>query len=246
MPALRDLSHSFRFGDAVAAEANRRLAIADAPIHLTGSPTVESRLDTVEDPDAILCRTNGGATAEILTPPAARRRVALAGRADELRRPAEAARDLQAGRRTTHPPRAAAVCHLGRSAGLRRAGPRRARPAPVRRRDRRIRRRRRQPPVVAVRSRGARLPSGRICGETDREVHYVPSPALSPADDTMAALCGTALPHNGIELVDDVGVPCANCLLQFLHLRGPRPEPAGGALARVVRLGSPHRRGRYA
>jgi superfamily I DNA/RNA helicase len=96
------LSHSFRFGAAVAAEANRWLAIADAPIRLTGSPVVTSRLDTVSDPDVILCRTNGGAIAEILTLLADGRRVALAGRAESLKDLAEAARDLQAGRRTTH------------------------------------------------------------------------------------------------------------------------------------------------
>lgn len=96
------LSHSFRFGAAIAAEANRWLAIADAPIRLTGSPAVTSRIDTVAEPDAILCRTNGGAIAEILTQLAEGRRVALAGRAESLKELAEAARDLQAGRRTTH------------------------------------------------------------------------------------------------------------------------------------------------
>jgi superfamily I DNA/RNA helicase len=96
------LSHSFRFGASIAAEANRWLAIANAPIRLTGSPAVKSRLDAVPDPDAILCRTNGGAIAEILTLLADGRRVAMAGRATELRNLAEAARDLQAGRRTTH------------------------------------------------------------------------------------------------------------------------------------------------
>ncbi|ADJ45314.1 DNA helicase [Amycolatopsis mediterranei S699] len=97
------LSHSFRFGDGVAAEANRWLAIAGAPIRLTGSPAVASRVETVEQPDAILCRTNGGAMAEILTLLGKGRRVALAGRAAVLQSLAEAARDLQAGRRTTHP-----------------------------------------------------------------------------------------------------------------------------------------------
>jgi hypothetical protein len=97
------LSHSFRFGAGLATEANRWLAIADAPIRLTGSPTVTSSVETVEQPDPILCRTNGGAMAEILTLLAAGRRVALAGRAASLKRLAEAARDLQAGRRTIHP-----------------------------------------------------------------------------------------------------------------------------------------------
>jgi superfamily I DNA/RNA helicase len=64
---------------------------------------VASRVETVEQPDAILCRTNGGAMAEILTLLGKGRRVALAGRAAVLQSLAEAARDLQAGRRTTHP-----------------------------------------------------------------------------------------------------------------------------------------------
>jgi hypothetical protein len=97
------LSHSFRFGPAIADEANRWLAIADAPIRLTGSPHVTSRLmPLTATPEAILCRTNGGAIAEILALLADGRRVALAGRAAELQKLAEAARDLQAGRRTDH------------------------------------------------------------------------------------------------------------------------------------------------
>ncbi|SHG77571.1 UvrD-helicase domain-containing protein [Streptoalloteichus hindustanus] len=96
------LSHSFRFGPEVAAEANRWLAIADAPIRLTGAPTINSRLTTATNPDAILCRTNGGAIAEILTLLAQGRRIALAGRASTLKELAEAARDLKQGRRTTH------------------------------------------------------------------------------------------------------------------------------------------------
>lgn len=96
------LSHSFRFGPAIAAEANRWLAIAGAPIRLTGSPHVDSELAPVTAPKAILCRTNGGAIAELLTQLGDGRQVALAGRAAELRKLAEAARDLQAGKRTTH------------------------------------------------------------------------------------------------------------------------------------------------
>lgn len=96
------LSHSFRFGPAIAAEANRWLAIAGAPIRLTGSPRVNSELAPVAAPKAILCRTNGGAIAELLTQLGDGRQVALAGRAAELRKLAEAARDLQAGKRTTH------------------------------------------------------------------------------------------------------------------------------------------------
>jgi superfamily I DNA/RNA helicase len=97
------LSHSFRFGPAIAGEANRWLTIADAPIRLTGSPHVTSCLQPLPDtPDAILCRTNGGAIAEILTLLGAGRRVALAGRAEQLKSLAEAAQKLQAGQRTDH------------------------------------------------------------------------------------------------------------------------------------------------
>ncbi len=96
------LSHSFRFGAAVAAEANRWLTIAGAPIRLTGAPALASRLETVTNPDAILCRTNGGAIAEILALLAEGRRVALTGRVDVLKDLALAARDLKAGKRTTH------------------------------------------------------------------------------------------------------------------------------------------------
>lgn len=97
------LSHSFRFGPAIAGEANRWLTIADAPIRLTGSPHVTSSMELLTGtPDAILCRTNGGAIAEILTLLAEGRRVALAGRAEQLKDLAEAAQKLQAGQRTDH------------------------------------------------------------------------------------------------------------------------------------------------
>ncbi|WP_253669713.1 UvrD-helicase domain-containing protein [Streptoalloteichus tenebrarius] len=89
------LSHSFRFGQAIAEEANRWLAIAEAPLRITGSATIPSSVEKVEDPDAILCRTNGGAMAEILKLLRAGRRVALVGSGSAL--------DLKEGRRTTHP-----------------------------------------------------------------------------------------------------------------------------------------------
>jgi superfamily I DNA/RNA helicase len=97
------LSHSFRFGDGIAAEANRWLAIAGAPLRITGSPSIDSGLDTVENPAAILCRTNGGAMAEILTLLGSGRRVALVGSGTVLESLAKAARDLKNGRRTDHP-----------------------------------------------------------------------------------------------------------------------------------------------
>jgi hypothetical protein len=97
------LTHSFRFGEGLAREANRWLAIAGAPIRITGSPFIDSGVDAVERPDAILCRTNGGAIAEILRLLAARRRVALVGRGETLSSLAIAAQELKSGQRTTHP-----------------------------------------------------------------------------------------------------------------------------------------------
>lgn len=55
---VRYLTQSFRFGDAVADEANRWLEYLESPLRLRGLPTISSRLDFVEHPDAILCRTN--------------------------------------------------------------------------------------------------------------------------------------------------------------------------------------------
>jgi ATP-dependent exoDNAse (exonuclease V) beta subunit len=97
------LSQSFRFGPSLADEANRWLAIADAPIRLTGTPAVPTQLGLLDQPDVVLCRTNVGAMAQTMNALAAGRRVALVGGGGSLRALAEAARDLTNGRRTSHP-----------------------------------------------------------------------------------------------------------------------------------------------
>ncbi|ANS62278.1 hypothetical protein SLINC_0054 [Streptomyces lincolnensis] len=97
------LSQSFRFGPDLAAEANRWLHLADAPIRLTGTPAVPTELGLVTQPDAVLCRTNVGAMAQVMAHMAAGRHVALAGGGDSLHALALAARDLKEGRRTHHP-----------------------------------------------------------------------------------------------------------------------------------------------
>ncbi|MFG2893323.1 UvrD-helicase domain-containing protein [Streptomyces sp. NPDC048248] len=97
------LSRSFRFGPALAEEANRWLAIVDAPIRLTGSPWLKTEVSRLSDPAAILCRSNVGAMVEVIRQLAAGRRVALAGGGEILRALAGAAHDLEAGRRTAHP-----------------------------------------------------------------------------------------------------------------------------------------------
>ncbi|AKA01180.1 DNA helicase [Streptomyces noursei ZPM] len=97
------LSKSFRFGPRLAHEANRWLAIADAPIRLQGSPQVPTEIGLVTQPDAVLCRTNVGAITEVVQLLAADYRVALVGGGESLRALALAARDLKEGRRTNHP-----------------------------------------------------------------------------------------------------------------------------------------------
>ncbi|MGV4924414.1 UvrD-helicase domain-containing protein [Streptomyces sp. BHT-5-2] len=97
------LSRSFRFGPALADEANRWLAIVDAPIRLTGSPHQETELCRLPRAEAILCRTNVGAMVEVIRQLEADRTVALAGGGEPLRALARAAQDLAAGRRTAHP-----------------------------------------------------------------------------------------------------------------------------------------------
>ncbi|MFJ8676652.1 UvrD-helicase domain-containing protein [Streptomyces sp. NPDC093589] len=97
------LSCSFRFGPALAAEANRWLTIVGPPIRLTGSPWLTTELRPVQEPAAILCRSNVGAVVEVIRQLEAGRRVALAGGGEALRALAGAAHDLEAGRRTAHP-----------------------------------------------------------------------------------------------------------------------------------------------
>ncbi|WP_435173258.1 UvrD-helicase domain-containing protein [Actinacidiphila sp. bgisy145] len=100
---VRELSQSFRFGPAIADEANRWLYHVGTPLRLTGWPAAESTVGPVEEPDAILCRTNAGAVGIVLESLAAGRKTALVGGGAELKRLAWAAEALQAGRPTDHP-----------------------------------------------------------------------------------------------------------------------------------------------
>ncbi len=103
------LSRSFRFGSAIAEEANHWLPYTGQTLRLTGNPDLASTTGPLDEhgggggvPDAVLCRTNGGAMGEIMALLAAGRRVALCGGGGPLRSLALAARDLQAGRPTQH------------------------------------------------------------------------------------------------------------------------------------------------
>lgn len=97
------LSQSFRFGSAVAAEANKWLTLLDSPLRLTGFDQIPSRVEDLDTPDAILCRSNGGAIGRVISAMKAGRRAALVGGGNDIRRMAEAAQSLQQGRPTGHP-----------------------------------------------------------------------------------------------------------------------------------------------
>jgi hypothetical protein len=97
------LSQSFRFGPAVADEANKWLRILDSDLRLTGYEAIASRVDKLDAPEAVLCRTNAEAINEAGRAIDAGRRVALVKGGAAIRKLAEAARDLQEGRGTDHP-----------------------------------------------------------------------------------------------------------------------------------------------
>lgn len=97
------LTQSWRFGPAIAERGDDFLRLLDAPFELTGNPALNSTIGIVDDPDAVLCRTNVGAVAEVFRAFDDGKRVALVGGGDEISRLARAARDLKAGRGTNHP-----------------------------------------------------------------------------------------------------------------------------------------------
>lgn len=97
------LTQSFRFGTAVADEANKWLAVLDAGLRVRGFDQVPSTVGPIEQPDAVLCRTNGTALARVMEALDNGRRVALVGGGGEIARLARAASDLMAGRTCDHP-----------------------------------------------------------------------------------------------------------------------------------------------
>lgn len=97
------LSQSWRFGQAIADEANKWLSQLPTPLRLVGNPVIDSYLDTLSSPRAVLCRTNAGALNEIFGLLDNGLAVALVGGGQQLAKLAKAAADLRNGKRTTHP-----------------------------------------------------------------------------------------------------------------------------------------------
>ncbi|MHB1533072.1 MAG: UvrD-helicase domain-containing protein [Acidimicrobiales bacterium] len=101
------LTRSWRFGPAVAEEANIWLGVLDARLRLQGSPHRVSTLGTVEVPDAVLCRTNTGCVAEVMAAQDYGRPVALVGGGEDMVALAEASKRLRAAQPAGHPELAA-------------------------------------------------------------------------------------------------------------------------------------------
>jgi hypothetical protein len=103
-PALHlHLTRSFRFGPRIAEVANRWLSFAGSPMRLTGAGPPGSRIGKAAHTDAVLCRGNADVMTEVLAFLRAGVPVAIPGGGDQLRAIAEAALQLKAGQRTSHP-----------------------------------------------------------------------------------------------------------------------------------------------
>lgn len=100
--ARLQLTRSFRFGQEVADEGNKWLALLDdCTMRITG--TGRSTIGPLSQPDAVLTRTNGGAADEVLRAQDAGIPVALVGGGSSIKMLAKACQELQAGRPSSHP-----------------------------------------------------------------------------------------------------------------------------------------------
>ena len=97
------LTQSFRFGPAIAEQANLVLSMLDAELRLVGTPTITSTVGLVDREDAVLCRTNAHAVETVLAFQEVGRRPHLVGGGVEVVKFAKAARDLQTQGHTDHP-----------------------------------------------------------------------------------------------------------------------------------------------
>ncbi len=97
------LTQSFRFGQAVADVANGFLDRLDTPLRLVGTLTIDSKIvDTMPQPDAILCRTNAAAIEYAMQFQAQGKRVAIVGGTKEIQYFTEQAAKLIEGGKASH------------------------------------------------------------------------------------------------------------------------------------------------
>jgi hypothetical protein len=97
------LSQSFRFGPAIATEANRWLDLVTTPLRLTGFDQIPSVVAPANDPDAILCRTNAGVISAAMLAQKAGKRVSITGGTAQIESFVRAATKLMDGGECEHP-----------------------------------------------------------------------------------------------------------------------------------------------
>jgi len=96
------LTQSFRFGPALAEEANKWLSLMGAPKPLRGFDKVETTLGHLDAPNAVLFRTNGAVVEDLLKRLANNERVAMLGDTAAILYFVQSARDLQQKGWTSH------------------------------------------------------------------------------------------------------------------------------------------------
>lgn len=97
------LSQSFRFGQAIADEANTVLGKLEADLRLTGNPAISSSVGTVPLPRAILTRTNAAGITRLLALQSMGRKAHFLGGSADVLGFARAADELMETGHTNHP-----------------------------------------------------------------------------------------------------------------------------------------------
>ena len=97
------LTQSWRFGQAIADEANVWLSVIGAPVKVVGNPQRTSVLGQLGQADAVLCRSNAGTIDELLAAHANGAKVHLVGDGSEMLALAKAAQRMQEGHPSEHP-----------------------------------------------------------------------------------------------------------------------------------------------
>lgn len=99
------LSKSFRFGVAIAEEADKWLEHTQTHIRVTGNENMQSTVVNrpLEATDAVLCRNNATVMERAIEALDEGKKVAIVGGTQSLRNLAFAASDLMSGKRTSHP-----------------------------------------------------------------------------------------------------------------------------------------------
>ena len=96
------LTQSFRFGEAVAEEANRWLGYLGEEITVRGLESIDSEVGPVDEPDAVLCRTNADVVDQALVAQEKGVRVGIVGGVDEIMSMSQAADQLRQDGKTSH------------------------------------------------------------------------------------------------------------------------------------------------